>query len=112
MMCSLGCDTPSIAAIAHPEWVLLPSTSMGGQRRVTTLPDVTRLEATTAATAVLAADLVPCGRNHTPAPTSGTITAQAPDSGARAAPGSTVILETEPGGGHGVTPAEPAPNAP
>jgi hypothetical protein len=76
------------------------------------VPDVTGLEATAVATAGRVADVGPYGRNHTPAPTSGTITAQAPDSGARAAPGSPVILETEPGGGHGVKPAEPAPNDP
>jgi beta-lactam-binding protein with PASTA domain len=83
---------------------------MGGQRRVTTVPDVTGLEATTAATAVLAADLTPYGRNYTPAPESGSITTQTPEPGARAVPGSPVILETEPGGGHGAAPSEPVPS--
>jgi beta-lactam-binding protein with PASTA domain len=83
---------------------------MGGQRRVTTVPDVTGLSATTAATAVPAADLVPYGRNYAPAPESGSITDQSPEPGARAAPGAPVILETEPGGGHGVAPESPVPS--
>jgi beta-lactam-binding protein with PASTA domain len=82
---------------------------MGGQRRVTTVPDVTGLSATAAATAVLAADLTPYGRNYAPAPESGSITDQSPEPGARAVPGAPVILETEPGGGHGVTPQSPTP---
>jgi beta-lactam-binding protein with PASTA domain len=82
---------------------------MGGQQRVTTVPDVTGLSATTAATAVLAADLVPYGRNYSPAPTSGSITSQTPERGARAVPGAPVILEIEPGGGHGVPPGSPLP---
>jgi hypothetical protein len=82
---------------------------MGGQRRVATVPDVTGLEATTAAATVLAADLTPYGRNYIPAPASGTITSQTPALGAPA-PGAPAILETEPGGGHGATPESPVPN--
>jgi hypothetical protein len=37
---------------------------MGGQRRVTTVPDVIGLEATAAAAAMLAADLTPYGQLH------------------------------------------------
>jgi beta-lactam-binding protein with PASTA domain len=83
---------------------------MGNEQRVTTVPDVTGLAASTAATAVLAADLVPYGRNYADAPESGTVTSQAPEPGARAVPGAPVILETEPSGGHGVTPAKPLPS--
>jgi beta-lactam-binding protein with PASTA domain len=82
---------------------------MGGGRRVTTVPDVIGLEA--AATAVLSADLTPYGRNYSPAPTSGSVTTQTPEPGARAAPGAPVILETGPGGGHGAEPEKPVPSS-
>jgi beta-lactam-binding protein with PASTA domain len=83
---------------------------MGGQRRVTTVPDVIGLEATTAAAAVLAAGLTPFGRNYAPAPESGSITDQSPEPGARAVPGAPIILETEPGGGGGAAPGSPVPS--
>jgi hypothetical protein len=84
---------------------------MGGQRQVTTVPDVTGCEATTAATAVLAADLTPYGRNYSPSPTRGSITTQTPAPGARALPGAPVIPETGSGGGHGTEPERPLPSA-
>jgi beta-lactam-binding protein with PASTA domain len=78
---------------------------MGGERQVTTVPDVVGLEATAAAAAVLAADLRPYGRNYTPAPESGSITTQTPEPGGQAVPGAPVILQTEPGGADALTPA-------
>jgi beta-lactam-binding protein with PASTA domain len=83
---------------------------MGGERQLTTVPDVVGLEATAAAAAaVLAAELRPYG-NYTPAPESGSITTQTPKPGASAAPGAPVILETGPGGGHGAAPQSPTPS--